>query len=147
MFVYRIHIMTDKQLTPVKKKRRTAAQTRMINQTVNAVLITDTIDQAAKLLRITRPTVYDRMKRFPEIKEKLATDIQINPEVARIKIQEKTLKAVERIDSLMDSHRDDIKLKASQDILNRANVGNTSEKSVQVNILNQIKADRQTYNI
>ena len=127
---------------------RTESQKRKITQTVNAILVSDTIKDATKILNCKRATIYDRMKQFPEIRERLNAEIAINPELAKIRLQEKTLQAVSTIGDLMEkSPKDDIKLRASQDILNRAGITNKSNSGVQVNILNQIKSDQNEYDL
>lgn len=135
------------QIEPAEVKR-TPSQKRKITQTVNAIIISDTLKDATKLLKCSQRTIYDRMRKFPEIRERINSEIAINPEIAKMKLQEKTLKAVSVVSELMEtSHKDDIKLRASQDILNRAGITNKSNSGVQVNILNQIKADKKEYDL
>ena len=136
------------KLKEINKPKRNLSQKRKITQTVNAILVSNTLEDATKILKCKRATIYKRMNKFPEIKERLSLNVTVNPELAKIRLQEKTLIAVKTLSDLMqNSPKDDIKLRSSQDILNRAGVVNQKDTNIQVNILNQIKADQKEYKI
>jgi hypothetical protein len=118
-------------------------KTPIISETVAAIISTKTKGDAADKIGISETALYKRLDKHPEIKE----IINKIPETALNLLKESSLKAAEKIVETIDDKSKG--LEAAKDVLDRVGVGKDkgNNTNVQVNILNQIKKDREEYGI
>ena len=137
----------DQALIKLEAKR-SPHQLRVIKETVNALIVTDTDVAAARLLKISSKTLYERKKKFPEIVKAVELQSGINVDKAKALLMKKAIDAARVIVELMhNSNKDDIRLKSAQDVLERSGLTKQHGANVQVNVLNQIKNDRKKYGL
>lgn len=104
-------------------------ESKIVVETVMAIVSNDTITNAAKSLNLDRTTIYDRMNRYPQIKKY----IDSIPSQALAALQVGSVKAAETlINGLSDEKH---KYDNAKDVLDRVGVGAKGDQTnVQVNI-------------
>ena len=111
-------------------------------ETLIALLSSNTKDQAAELLGITRKALYLRQQKYD-----LAPYLASVPEQALQALQMGSVKAANNVVTLVGNRDLGISLQASKDILDRVGLGRNENtgNNFQVNILNNIEKDKTSY--
>jgi hypothetical protein len=128
------------KLTPQRK--------RMIRETINALISSNfNNERASKLLDISVQALYDRFKRYPQIKEQTAFYNKQIIELAKQKIEQNALISADSVIDLADGARSEkVKLEANLELLDRAGISKPNT-NVQVNILNDLRKDKEQFNL
>jgi len=111
-------------------------------ETLIALLSSNTKDQAAELLGITRKALYLRQQKYD-----LAPYLASVPQQALQALQMGSVKAANNVVTLVGNRDLGISLQASKDILDRVGLGRNENtgNNFQVNILNNIEKDKTSY--
>lgn len=123
---------------PIKKLQ---TDDQIISETVAAIVQCRTISKASELLGLERSTVYDRMAKYPAIKEA----VQKIKDSAATVLTANTKRAAEVIVEGLDDKRS--RYDNAKYILDGMGVTKQKETSVQVAVVNQIKKDKTEFDI
>jgi len=110
----------------------------MINQTVQAVLETETKTQASEMLGVSIQALYKRFRKYPSILKKVSEFNQVTVELAKQKLR---ANALDSANNIIDLSKEAISERAG--IAKEAPTNN----NIQVNVLNAIKEDVDKFDI
>ena len=93
-----------------------------VSDTISALLVSNSITEAAELLKIDRTTIYKRMEKYPEIKETVDKISDYSHMVLKLA----SVKAANTLIALLDRPDSNIRYKAAIEILNRVGIRDDS---------------------
>jgi len=131
-----------KSLAPTRLKAK------VILQTVNALIQTQfNKKRAAEVLGISERAVHKRINTFPAIKEEIDNWTQQTIELSKKHIEHKAYDAATTVTGLMSSDSERMQLDAATQVLDRAGIVKPSTTNVQVNVLNDLRKDKQGFDL
>ncbi len=116
-------------------------KTKMISETIIAVLTHSTLTEAAKTLKIDRTTLYDRINNY-----ELQPIIDSLPQQAVDQLKISSVKASEVLAEALNSYDQKLKVAVAQDILDRVTKKDSSP-AVAVQVNNIIASKKDEYGI
>lgn len=110
-------------------QKLTGKDLKKANETITAMLTSQTMEEAAEKLGISRIGLFKRRERYG-----LDQIIEQHVETARMKLQDGSIKAAQKLVSLIDDKR--YSLEASKEVLDRVGIGkvNNNPTNIQVNV-------------
>jgi hypothetical protein len=125
----------------VKSMTVTKSPEILASETLLAVVMSDTIQQAADKLGISRQMVHERINKY-DLTEKIK-DLKQN---AIVELHLGTTKAAQKLVSLLDSQDEKVVKAASDSILDRVGLTKADNNEQKGNTFNFIKADNANFN-
>lgn len=138
----------DKKIRLTEQKKHTPTKLRLIDQTAQAMILTGcSIKDTAKKLRLSTRAIHKRMTQYPEIQQQIDYYNAKTVELARSKLQGSSLSASEKIVRLMhQSNNERLQLDSATQILDRAGI-TKPDTNIQVNVLNNLRKDKDQYDL
>jgi len=130
-----------------KTRKLNQRQIKLIRESIWAIVTTSTRAGAAKMLNIHPATLTQRTQNYPEIALGVKDYVDSIVKDARRKIFLAAPRAAAKIEELVDNAKsENVQLQASTEILDRSGIiKQDSGTSIQVNILNDLKKDKDSY--
>lgn len=136
--------MAEKKPVTVKRMSVTKSPDVLAGETLIAVILSDTIQEAATKLGITRQMVHERINKY-ELKDKIAN----LKEQALIELHMGTTKAARKLITLIDSEDEKVAKAASDSVLDRVGLtkpDNDGDKGGNTfNFINNANFDSKKY--
>lgn len=129
-------------------KVKNPKQMKMIRQTVSALIQCNHNKTAAsRLLNISDVAIFKRLKNYPAIMEQVAAFHEQTVTLAKRELEASTSLAVGRVTGLMmNSQSERIQLDSAIEVLDRSGITKPNTQ-VQVNVLNDLRKDKEQYNL
>lgn len=127
---------------PKQKPKKVDRSLQKANETLTAILTTNTYTDAAAKLQISRQGLYDRIDKY-----NLQEQLDKIPQEALNRLRVSSTKAAENFVSKIDSRNENVSMEASKEILDRVGVVKPSNttNNVQVNIMQKIQEQNEKY--
>lgn len=126
----------------------TPSKARMIKETVTALIQTQyNKTQASKILGITIQALLGRMKNNPAIEEWVNEYNRQSLELSKKHMESASFVAATTVTGLMNSDSERMRLDAATQVLDRVGIGGKTANNVQVNVLNQMRGDKDQFSI
>lgn len=120
----------------------------MVKTTALALVECDTKVKACEQLGISNQALVKRLNTYPQIHELIEQYTQQTIKLARTHLFKNTGKGAEKLVSLMDANSENVQLQASIEILDRAGIVKPqSQNNIQVNVLNQLSKDKDSFDL
>jgi len=128
--------------------KMTPQRKRMVRESVNALISGNfNIRRASEMLDISEQALHWRLKKYPQIKEETAFYNKQIIELAKQKIEQHADISADSVIQLADDARSEkVKLDANLELLDRAGISKPNT-NVQVNILNDLRKDKEQFNL
>ena len=133
----------------VGKVKMTPKRRQMINQTINALVSCNyNRGRASKMLNITEQALYSRFKKYPQIMQQVDYLNKMTIDLVKKEIEAFSPKGAKNIIKLANkAESENVKLNANLELLDRAGITKPSNTNVQVNILNDLRKDKNNYDL
>lgn len=136
--------MEKKSVKKVNKPKRkpSVKQSKVISETLIAILTHSTLTEASEHLKISRTTLWNRIEKY-----ELRPIIDSIPEQAIDQLKLSSVKASEVLAKALDSYNENTKIDVAKDILNRVTKKESaSAVAVQINnLVRSVEEDRDKY--
>lgn len=124
------------------------SKVRMIKESVSAILNCQFNKRAASsVLGISEQALFARLRNHPEIEEMINQYNQHTVTYAKKRIESQSLYASDKVVKLMESDNERMQLDAATQVLDRAGIVKPVTSNVQVNVLNDLRKDRQEFDL
>lgn len=136
-------IQPEIAMRPITKARK-----RMIDETITALLeCNDRRDLAAARLGLSERAIYKRFENYPTILDQVQAFHQQTVQLAKHRITSSSWNAADSVVNLMEkSDSERIRLDSAIEILDRSGIVKP-QQNVQVNVLNDLRKDKDSFDI
>jgi hypothetical protein len=134
------------RISKVLTKKYSQTTLRLINETITALITTPSKREASKVLKISETALYNRCRRYEEIENGVKAFIDSVKDDARRRIDLSSPIAADKMVSLLEASSENVQLQASTEILDRAGITKPQQTNIQVNVLNDLKKLKDSYN-
>ena len=141
---------TNNKIKPIDpKKKLTPEQKRLVNETVKALIVNNGNKSAtARMLKISFVGLYKRIKRYPIIMKRVNDTLDIDADIAKLKIKNDVITSAEYLLKLRDAKSEQVQLQAVIKSLALAGlVEPKTNNNIQVNVLNNLDKQKDDYNL
>lgn len=126
----------------------TKSQKEMVRLTAIALIDNSKVHQVAEALGISRQALNVRLSKFPQIMDAVEKMRKLTVDLARSRILKSSEDGADRLISLIDANSENVQLQASIEILDRAGIVKPqTQNNIQVNVLNQIRKDKEEFDL
>lgn len=123
-------------------------QREMIRSTALAVAGAKNQTQAAQHLGISRQSMVKRIQTYPQIMEEVEKMRKLTVEFARHRVLSASEDSADKLVALLEANSENVQLTAATEILDRAGIVKPqAQNNVQVNVLNQIRKDKEEFDL